>query len=55
MTNNELIQKVLAEIESYQIPAAPEGNPMFTALQTAQETTKMRILSIVQAIEKELG
>jgi hypothetical protein len=55
MTNHELIQKILEEIEAYSIPPAPEGNPLFTAIYTAQETTKMRILSIVQGIKKEIS
>jgi hypothetical protein len=55
MKNDDLIKKILGEIEAYSIPQAPEGNPMFTAMYTAQETTKLRILNIVKSIEKELA
>ena len=49
MTNNELVQKILAEVEAFWIPPAPAGNPMFTAMHNAQEVTKKRIADIVRA------
>jgi len=49
MTNNELVQKILAEVEAYQVPLAPAGNQMFEAMYNAQELAKKRIADIVRS------
>ena len=50
MTNNELVQKILAEVEAYRIPPAPAGNQMFEAMYNAQELAKKRILDIIRQV-----
>ena len=49
MTNNELVQKILKDIEALYIPEAPDGNQMYAAIHNAQQFVRKRITDIVQS------